>query len=180
MLRKGIGIGVILAVAVLAGTALAATKTFSSGNINKGIGSSHVTTQTLNVKKKGKIKDVNVGVALETNENSDYALVLDPPKGPMVHLASGVGGSGSGFGDSCASAATFDDETGDDIEDTVGVDTNLGNGTWTSEQWFHVTESGGLDTLNGKKMKGKWTLIALSTEPTGAGDLACFKLDIKS
>ena len=180
MLRKGIGMGLILVVVAATGVAFAAVKNVSSGEIEKGIGASHVVTKTLNVKKRGKLKDVNVGVALQTNQNSDYALLLDPPRGPMVHLASGVGGSGSGFGTTCASAATFDDENGEDIEDTEGIDTNLGADTWTTEQWFHVTESGGLDTLNGKQMKGKWTLIAFSTEDTGGGDLECFKLELKS
>jgi subtilisin-like proprotein convertase family protein len=163
MLRKGIVMGLILVVVAATGVALAAVKNVSSGEIEKNVDASHVVTKTLNVKKQGKIKDVNVGVALQTNQNSDYAMLLDPPKGPMVHLASGVGGSGSGFGTTCATAATFDDENGDDIEDTEGIDTNLGS-----------------DTLNGKQMKGKWTLIAMSTEDTGGADLQCFKLELKS
>ena len=31
-------------------------------------------TQSLNVKNKGKLKDVNLGVALQTFENGDHAL----------------------------------------------------------------------------------------------------------
>lgn len=160
-------------------TAMAATKdkTFSTGAISIGIGGEQSESKSLKVKTKGKIKDINVVVGFDTNENQDYAFILKHPSGETVHLSSGNGGSGSGYGSGgCGSAATFDDDVDNDIVDTEGVDTLL-SGTYNTEEWNHVTESGGLDNLDGKKLNGKWELIFLSTEYTGAGDLECFEIE---
>jgi hypothetical protein len=160
-------------------TAMAATKdkTFSTGTISVGIGGSQIDSKSLKVKPKGKIKDVNVVVGFDTNQNEDYAFILRHPSGETVHLSSGNGGSGSGYGSGgCGSVATFDDDADNDITDTEGIDTLL-SGTYNTEEWNHVTESGGLDKLDGRKLNGKWELIFLSTVDTGAGQLECFEIE---
>jgi subtilisin-like proprotein convertase family protein len=160
-------------------TAIAATKerTFSTGAISVGIGGAQSASKSLKVKPKGKIKDVNVVVGFDTNQNSDYTFLLRHPSGKIVHLSSGNGGSGSGYGSGgCNSAATFDDDVNNDITDTEGVDTLLSE-TYNTEEWFHVTQSGGLDKLDGLKVNGRWQLLFTSTEETGAGDLECFEIE---
>jgi len=163
---------------VTVATAMGATKekTFSTGVISNGVAGSDSSTQALKVKTKGKIKDIDVVVGFDTFQNEDYSFVLRHPSGETVHLSSGNGGSGSGYGSGgCASAATFDDESNVAIESTEGIDTLLA-GTYEPEELDSNTQQGGLDKLDGLKLNGKWELVFLSTEETGAGDLECFEL----
>jgi subtilisin-like proprotein convertase family protein len=183
MLRKGIGIAAIMVLVALVGVAAAATKTrtFSSGAISKGFGSGDAVTQSLKVKPKGKIKDVNLGVALTTNENDDFTFLVQAPNGKVVHLSSGNGGSGSGYGSDCSAneITTFDDEGAQDIQDYEGVDHVFDGGSYAPEQWDDVSESGGLSVLDGSKLNGTWRLIAIHTEDIGVGSLKCFKVKAK-
>jgi subtilisin-like proprotein convertase family protein len=168
---------------VFTGLALAATKTktYSSGNISKGLGGGTTVVQTLNVKQKGTIKDLDVGVALDTNENDDFAFLLMSPKGKAVHLSSGNGGSGSGYGSDCTASeiTTFDDEAAQDIQDYEGVDHVFDGVSYKPEQYDSNSQSGGLSAMDGKQIHGKWRLVVIQTEDTGGGALKCFKLTAK-
>jgi len=165
---------------VTVATAVAATKdkTFSAGTFELGFGGSESVSKSFKVKTKGKIQDVDVQVALQNQQNSDYVLLLQHPSGETIHLSSGNGGSGNGFGSGqgCGSTVTFDDEATADIEDTEGVNTLL-FGEYQPEQVNENVNEPGMDELEGKKLNGKWTLIATNTEPTGVAQLECFKLE---
>ncbi|HYH61646.1 MAG TPA: hypothetical protein VD766_07240 [Solirubrobacterales bacterium] len=178
--KRRIGMALAAGIASISvATALGATKekTFSTGVISNGVAGSDSSTQALKVKTKGKIKDIDVVVGFDTFQNEDYSFVLRHPSGETVHLSSGNGGSGSGYGSGgCASAATFDDESNVAIESTEGIDTLLA-GTYEPEELDSNTQQGGLDKLDGLKLNGKWELVFLSTEETGAGDLECFELE---
>lgn len=151
-------------------TAVAATKekTFSTGEIDKGVAHQSVLVQNLKVKTKGKIKDLNAYVEFETFSNEDYTMLLRHPSGKTIQLSSGNGGSGNGY------SATFDDEADTPIEDTEGVDTLL-SGTYQPEQFDEFT-AGGLRELDGKKLQGKWQLIVVDTTEVGLGELEQFDI----
>ena len=105
------------------------------------------------------------------------ALHANAPGGETVHLSSGNGGSGSGYGSGgCNSAATFDDEASVAIESTEGIDTLLSE-EYEPEELDTNTQQGGLDKLDGKKLNGKWQLLFLSPEETGFGELECFEIE---
>lgn len=182
--RRIFAFAMLVAVLALGGLALAAktkTKTYSSGNISKGLGGGSTVVQTLKVKQKGKLKDLNVGVALDTNENDDFAFLLMSPQGKVVHLSSGNGGSGSGYGSDCSpnELTTFDDEAVQDIQDYEGVDHVFDGVSYKPEQYDSNSESGGLSALDGKQILGKWRLVVVQTEATGGGALKCFTLTAK-
>ena len=183
MVRKVMGAGLVLAL-VVSGVALGAAKakTFSTGNISNGISGGHAISQSLTVKKKGKIKDLNVGVAFTTNENDDFTFSVMSPKGKMVQLSSENGGSGAGYGSSCSSneITTFDDEAAQDIQDYDGVDHVFDGVSYKPEQYNDNSQTGGLVDFDGSQLKGKWRLIVTDTEDIGAGSLKCFTLTAKT
>lgn len=163
--------------------ALAATKTIkkSTGDISKGIPDEQAISQKLVISKAGKIKDVNVIVAVDHVTVGDISLALQSPSGRIVHLSSGNGKDGNGYGsgitDGCASTATFDDEGAEDVADYNGVDHTFSGG-YKPESWFVNNSSLGLAQLDGTKMKGTWKLIVMDTEEFAGGALQCFKLKI--
>jgi subtilisin-like proprotein convertase family protein len=184
MMRKTMGAAAVL-VLLVAGVAFAATKTktFSSGDLAKAIGHGDTLTQNLNIKKKGKIKDVDVVVALETNANEDYTFLVRHPSGKTIHLSSGNGASGNGYGSGlsqgCTGTVTFDDEAAPHITETEGIETLL-SGPYQPEQRDEITHTGGLEELDGKKLQGKWQLIVTDVaHASGLAELECFKVTAK-
>jgi subtilisin-like proprotein convertase family protein len=153
---------------------------FSTGNFDMGIPEEGVAVKNLKVKTKGTIKDVNVLVGLSTTFNEDYALYLMHPSGKTIHLSSNNGGNGDGYGNGdCASAVRFDDEAVLEIDSFEGV-----NKTFFADDDYQPEEVdtnglGGLEDLDGKKVNGKWKLIASDTTQFGAGTLDCFKLEVE-
>ena len=172
--------GVAGLASITVATAVAATKdkTFSSGTISTGVPDEGVAVRTLKVKTKGKIKDINASVSLTTTSNQDMTFLLRHPSGKTIHLSSGNGGSGNGYGtNGCGNPVTFDDEAADPVEDTEGVDT-LFEGSYQPEQ-VDTNGNGGLSELDGKKLNGKWQLVVVDTDEFAGGTLRCFKLEAK-
>ena len=179
----------LVALVSLAGAALALgatkTKTFSAGHFAKGVPNDGALSKSLKVKKKGKIKDVNVTVALSTNENDDYDFYVVGPGGQVVQLSTGNGLSGSGYGGTgdldCADPAdtvTFDDEAAENIDDFEGIN-KVFSGPYQPEGRDEVTGQFGLNSLDGKQLKGTWRLIVGDNEEIGAGTVQCFKVTAK-
>jgi subtilisin-like proprotein convertase family protein len=184
-MRRGIGIGLIIAltgvlVIALAGIAggKAKTKTFSSGSINEAFGSTTATiTEDIDLNKKrfkrSKVKDVDVGVRISHTYNNDIDLFLTAPNGRSVGLSSDNGadndddyGSGS---DSCDGTKTvFNDEAETPIDEALSPF----NGQFLPEER--------LSTLDGSKVKGTWRLtVADDFAVLDDGVLHCFDLKVK-
>lgn len=180
--QKRIATATVAAIAsVTVATAFGATndKTFSSGPLNKVVPDEAVAVQTLNVKTKGTIKDVNALVGLETTINQDYALYLRHPSGETIHLSSNNGGNGNGYGSGgCGGAMTFDDEAEVAIDSFEGMDATFFEASYQPEQ-TDQNDFGGLEELDGKKLSGKWQLLASDTDAGGGAGLDCFKLKIR-
>ncbi len=167
---------------ITAATAFAAPidKTFSSGNFSTVVPDEGVAVKTLNVKQKGTIKDVNALVALDTTFNGDYALYLMHPSGKTIHLSSNNGDAGDGYGSGgCAGAVAFDDEAQLKIDSFEGINKTFFNDDSYQPEEVDTNGLGGLEDLDGRKLNGKWKLIASDTDQFGSGVLKCFKLDVR-
>ena len=163
-------------------TAVAATKdkAFSTGNFSASVPDEGVAVKSLNVKTKGTIKDVNAFVGLDITFNGDYALYLMHPSGKTIHLSSNNGGSGNGYGSGgCAGAVEFDDEAMLEIDSFEGVDKTFFNEDSYQPEEVDTNGLGGLEDLDGKKLNGKWKLIASDTTEFSGGTLECFKLEVE-
>lgn len=173
-----------LAVAMAAAPAHAAGKKLvqSSGPLHVTIPDLGVATKKIVVKKAGKITDIDVVLAAKHNEISDLSFYLQSPKGKVIHLSSGNGGSGSGYGTNdsdtgCTETMRFDDEADTNIRDYEGID-SLFSGAYQPESLHEFIGNSGLTGLDGTNMKGTWTLIASDTAEIGSGLLECVKLKI--
>ena len=173
MLRKAIGAAAVLAL-LGAGSASAATKTFTAGGLPKAWPIEAAFNKKLKIKKKGKLKDVNVHVGVGTNQNDSITLLLRHPGGKVIHLTSENGGTGNGYNP----GTIFDDEAEKDVGDYEGVD-HVFVGPYQPEDWEEFSNQGGLRRLDGKKLQGTWELIAIDTQELGfpGGTLSQFKVE---
>jgi subtilisin-like proprotein convertase family protein len=133
----------------------------------------------INVKglnKRGKIKDVNVGVRAGHQFAKDLEFYLASPRG-VISLSHDVGGQGNNYGGSFASCAgqftLFDSDTPTRI-DTPGLTAPFA-GT------FAPMES--LNLLNGlgdkKATNATWSLLVEDDDPSNpSGVLFCWKLTL--
>lgn len=180
MIRKTIVASIVLclATAAVAFAAKQQTKTFGPGDFSLPIGHEEVVQKKIKIKPQGTIKDINVQMAAVSSANEDYTFLLRHPSGKTIHLSSGNGGTADNYGNGCANPVVFDDEADNPIEDLEGVNAFI-EGSWQPEQRNEVGDTGGLEELDGKKLKGTWTLIAVDTEPIGLGSLKCFKVEAR-
>lgn len=166
----------VLATAAVAFAAKQQSKVFGPGDFSLGIGHEEVVAKKIKIKPQGTIKDIDVRMAAVSSANEDYTFVLRHPSGKMIHLSSGNGGTADNYGSGCSSPVVFDDEAETEIEQLEGVNQFI-EGSWQPEQRNEVGDTGGLEELDGMKLKGTWSLIAIDTEPIGLGTLKCFKVD---
>jgi len=168
-------LALVAGVALLATTASAnaavKTKTFSSGDIDLDVPGMDIATSKLNVRPKGKIKDVKVSVRISHPFVGDLYLLLTDPKGNPVRLSTGNGGDGDDYGsgstDCNGTFTTFNDGAPTAI--TAGVPPFNGP---------HIPEDF-LSELDGGKTKGNWRLHVIDGEGGTGGALHCWELRIK-
>jgi subtilisin-like proprotein convertase family protein len=180
--RLGIAgmVAAIIAVLGLGTIALGAkrtkTKTFTSADTPASYGQFETLTPlpVASVPAKGKIKDVNVGLRLSNEVQSDVEITLLPPNGPDITLSGNDGGIGDGFGTGPASCSgnlvVFDDQAGPSITD-VGINESIDGG-------YRPREA--LAGLKGKSPTGNWRLLVDDEFDTGdGGSVGCFEVTIK-
>lgn len=162
-----------VAVLATAAVALAATDSFSSGNLSKPIPDNGLVTDVINVNQNGQIDDVNVKVRLNHTFDADLILALRHPSGKWVTLANSAGGSGDNYGsgpNSCGgNLMTFDDDAANDI--------STGTAPFTDQRYN--THDDELEELAGKQMDGRWKLVVLDANSADNGELGCWKLVIR-
>jgi subtilisin-like proprotein convertase family protein len=186
-------LGVCLGVAVVclpAGVAAAnaklKTKTFSSGNINRQIPEpvgiqAFPITSSIQVKPRGRIKDVNVAVRVTIPDDRDLEILFQGPtfKGARLKehaFRNDPKGSDFGAGPaSCAGVPTVFDSQ---------ATTSIFQGTPPFAGSFVPSTS--LNGLNGGQLHGKWTLELLDSFPGNIdgtagnpGVLNCWKLKVR-
>ena len=153
--------------AVTAGPARAATKTYSTGNIDVPIGAS--LDRSLTVPDRGPVSFVRVSFRITTPETSALAVSLVSPAGTEVPLVVHRG-SGADFGSeqaSCGGSLTVLDS--DETTNPIAA----GSSPFTDTPY---RPEGRLSSLYGQDARGRWTLrIANGGRPA---HLHCFTLDI--
>jgi hypothetical protein len=128
--------------------------------------------------RRGKIKDVNVGVRISHPFASDLEIYLASPRG-VINLSHDVGGDGNNYGagpPSCAGTFTIFDSNTPTRIDTPGLQAPFAG-------FFAPIESLGLLTGLGDKKatNARWSLLAEDDDNTHpAGTLECWFLQIKT
>jgi len=153
--------------AVTAGPAHAATKTYSTGNIDTPVGAS--LDRSLTVPDCGPVSFVRVSFRITTSDTSALAISLVSPSGTEVPLVVHRG-TGADFGSdeaSCGGVLTVldSDETTNPIAD--------GTPPFVDAPY---RPEGKLSSLYGEDARGRWTLRI--TNRGGPARLKCFTLDL--
>ncbi len=153
------------------------TKTYSSGDIlvpildDPGPGSpGQFAISPIKVKDKGDIKDVNVGVRITHQRDSDLRLYLFRGE-TYIQLSSGNGGGGNGYGagsSNCLGQQTVFDG---------GAPTFIQFGNPPFAGSFKPEQS--LGWLNGLNSKATWRLLVFDTQPKQTGSINCWSIRIK-
>jgi len=153
--------------ATTAGPAHAATRTYSTGNIDVPIGAS--LDRSLTVPDRGPVSFVRVSFRITTPATSSLSISLVSPLGTEVPLVSGRG-SGADFGSGgrdCGGFLTVVDS--DETTNPIAA----GASPFTDTPY---RPEGNLGSLLGEDARGRWTLrIANSGKPAR---LHCLTLDI--
>jgi len=153
--------------AVTAGPARAATKTYSTGNIDALIGAS--LDRSLTVRDRGPVSFVRVSFRITTTASSALAISLVSPKGTEVPLVVHRG-TGADFGSEQADCGG-DLTALDSDESTNSI--AAGSSPFTDTPY---RPEGALSSLYGQDARGRWTLrITNNGKPAR---LHCFELDI--
>jgi hypothetical protein len=127
--------------------------------------------------KRGKIKDVNVGVRISHPFASDVEIYLASPRG-VLNMSHDVGGQGNNYGNGfpgCGGGLTiFDSQTPTSIA-TPGLQAPF-VGFYAPQESLHW-----LDGLGGKKANNAfWSLLVMDdNNQHGTGTLDCFSLTIR-
>jgi subtilisin-like proprotein convertase family protein len=171
----------VIALLMAPGIAQAKTKTFTSGPVNMPIPDAvgnNMGTEVLNsikVKPRGTVKDVNVAVRITHPDSTDLTLSLYHRTG-AVNLADVRPKDGTALSPdygagapACAGAVftTFDDAA------------PLSIATATSPFAGAVRPEAGLRQLNGTSLKGGWQLGVLDGYTNQVGTLNCWRVTVR-
>jgi subtilisin-like proprotein convertase family protein len=160
---------ILLALPVVAGAAL-----FSSGNQSRLIPDADNgggVLSKINVRRTGRIRDLNVRVRIDHPADADLNIYLVSPGGKFVELSTDNGGNGDNYGagsNSCGGSFTiFNDEAPTRIRD--GAPPFLGS----------FRPQSPLSLLDGSKVKGTWRLQIFDDDRGLDGILGCWQLKVK-
>lgn len=157
-----------LLLGVAAGSAQAATKTYSSGPIAHVLGTS--AAPALTVRHRGPVSRVSVAVRIDFAGTGDLKLSLESPSGTSVVLAAnrGAGGSDFGTGRGCGGQLTvFTDDFGTPIGEGKPP---FGDSPYRPEQ--------ALARFKREQAAGRWTLSIENAAQRRTGFLRCFELTV--
>lgn len=165
----------ILAVAVMlalaAGPAYAATKEYTTGNINVQIPAGGTLERAIAVPDTGAVTFVRAAFRLDHPRDSDLTISLVSPRGTEVPLVVRRG-TGANFGaekKGCRGTVTVLDSDMDS-NPIAESDSPFTDNPYRAE--------GNLKKLYGEDAKGRWTLKIADSGTGAAGALYCFELDI--
>ena len=155
-------------VAVVGGSAHAATKTYSTGTIDDPIGQFY--ERSLTVSDRGPVSFVRVSFRITTPNTSALAVSLVSPQGTEVPLVVKTG-SGADFGSGgrgCGGYPTVVDS--DETTNSIAIsDSPFTDGPYRA--------AGHLASFYGQDARGRWTLRIAKSDAIPA-HLNCFTLDI--
>jgi subtilisin-like proprotein convertase family protein len=159
-----------IALLALAGSAPAATSTYTSHQLHLGISAGATTQSSIAVPDSGPVSFVAVGVRIAHPRDSDLTISILSPQGTAVPLSSGRGGDGANFGSGpkgCSGELTWFDSDGLDSIQTAEAPFG---GEFRPEQ--------PLGALNGQEARGRWTLRVADSAAGATGQLLCWQLEL--
>jgi len=179
-----LGVGTLVAVlGTAANPAAAKVKTFSSGTINRAIPdasgkSSFFVEESIVIKKRGRIKDVNAAVRMTHPDSRFVHMELGNVDGALGFASLTTDGFrsladpkvanfGAGNPDCTGAMTIFDSDAG--IPITQGTPPYAGSFAPMST----------LDVFDRKQLKGKWRLELGDIQPGDAGVLNCWQITVR-
>ncbi len=165
--RRSLALAAMLSLA-LAGSTAAATRTYSTGLVDKRIPDGGALQSGINVPDAGPVSHVSVAVRIDHPHAADLTLTLISPSGTEVSLSSGRGGEGANYGSGtgCKGATTVFEDGADSL---AGAKAPL-LGSFAPEQR--------LSRLDGEQARGRWKLRIADDVPGAAGVLRCWELEL--
>jgi subtilisin-like proprotein convertase family protein len=158
------------ALLALAGSAPAATATYTSHQLHLGIPDGGTVRSSIAVPDSGPVSFVAVGVRIVHPRDSDLAISVVSPRGTTVPLSTSRGGNGANFGTGargCSGELTWFES---DALDSVATGKAPFSGEFRPER--------PLTALNGQRARGRWTLRVTDGEAGATGMLLCWQLEL--
>jgi subtilisin-like proprotein convertase family protein len=157
----------LLSLALLPGTASAATRTYSTGRLRYPIPDVGSVEVPLRVLQKGPVSYLEVSVRIDHPRDSDLTLSLVSPSGSAIVLSAKRGDRGRnyGVGPPCGYGTTvFTEES----------EVPIARGKAPFDDWFRPEQP--LPLLYGAEASGVWKLRIADDRAGAAGAVRCFKL----
>jgi subtilisin-like proprotein convertase family protein len=182
--RLGVAAIALVATALIAAPAGAQvkTKTYSSGAVNAAIpdgafsdaggGGVGTAIDSVAVRRKGRVTDLNVSVRITHPYNRDLEIWLMSPNRTIVKPVLRRGGSGNNFGagpaDCSGNFTVLDDQAATPIAAAVAPMV----GSFVPDQ--------PLAAFNGQQQRGRWLLFVVDSAVPDTGTLHCWELAVTS
>jgi subtilisin-like proprotein convertase family protein len=166
--RRSFALAALLVlVPVLTGSTRAATRTYSTGPVQKRLPAGGVLRSGVNVPDSGPVSHVSVSVRIDTARAAGLSLTLISPAGTEVELSARRGGTGANYGSGpgCSGGVTFEDG----FDSLKGAQAPL-VGTYAPEQH--------LSRLDGQQARGRWKLRISADTPGTAATLRCWQIEV--
>ncbi len=159
-----------LALLVLAGSAPAATRTYSSHQLHAAVPDVGSLMRAIDVPDAGPVSFVAVGVRIADPRDSDLTLSLISPSGTSVLLTRrhAVGANFGSGPKGCSGALTWFQSTG--LPDQISTGKPPFDDYYSPEQSFAA--------LNGQEAKGRWQLRIDDRAAGATGTLLCWQLEL--
>ena len=158
----------LLSLALLPGSAAAATRTYSTGPLRYPIPDVGTLDVPLRILDRGPVSYLEVSVRIDHPRDSDLTLSLVSPSGSAVVLSAKRGGSGRDYGTGrpCGYGAT-------DFTDEGDLPIARGKAPFEEDE-FRPEQP--LRRLYGSEASGVWKLRIADDRARAAGAVRCFKL----
>ena len=170
MRRAGLAILCPLALLAIAGSAPAATRTYTSHQLHAAIPGGGTLTRSIRVPDAGPVSFVAVGVRIAHPHVADLTLTLVGPRGREVVLSRHRGGDGADYGSGpkgCSGDPAWFES--DALEPVSAQDAPFAG----QQRPEHP-----LTSLNGEDARGRWSLRIDDGAPAPAGMLLCWQLEL--
>ena len=155
---------------VFAGSAPAATRTYTSHQLHAAIPDGGSLGSSISVLDAGPVSLVAVGVRIEHPRDSDLTLSLVSPRGTPVVLTrrQAVGANFGSGAKGCSGGLTW-------FQTTV-VPNPISSGTAPFDDSYSPEQP--LTALNGEQARGRWTLRVADGVAGASGTLLCWQLEL--
>ena len=162
-----------LVLIVLAVSAPAATRTYTSHQLHTPIPDGGTVASAITVPDRGPVSFVAIGVRIAHPRDSDLTISVVSPRGTRVPLSIRRGGDGANFGSGpkgCSGQLTWFESSESDTPDPIST------GTAPFAGYFKPDRP--LSRLYGQESGGRWTLSVTDAAAGATGTLLCWQLQL--